>query len=207
MKQIASVITGLAAARPNSTGEPPSETGCAVLLPATEEQASASCAWMGPVATTMRPSAKRWLATAQNRMSWDLIDLGSDSLTTAIESLTDELDRLDAYYAPAPKDQIIKTLAGMASLFGAPTVEDIVIDLYVATLTRLPRQVFLVARDRLVMSHKYPNLPKPADFVEAGAEEQRRIDAVYRVISARLVTYRRALDRLHERISTAPTQE
>lgn len=92
---------------------------------------------------------------------------------------------------------IIKTLAGMGSLFGAPSPDSTALDLYVASLSRIPRQVFAYARDQLIAKHKYPNLPKPADFLEAGQPEQDRISAVYRVTSGRLSAYKRALSMLH----------
>lgn len=127
----------------------------------------------------------------------ELTSLGSSSLKEAVASLEVELERLDHLYRPASTITIIKTLAGMGSLFGAPPPDQVALDLYVASLSRLPRQVFAAARDKLVASHKYPNLPKPADFLEAGQPEQDRISAVYRVVSGRLSSYKRALSMLH----------
>lgn len=101
------------------------------------------------------------------------------------------------YCAPPSKEVIIKTLAGMAALFSAPPVDQLVIDLYIAALSRLPRTVFLEAREKLLLSHKWPRLPTPADFVEAGAAEQSRINAVNTVLTTRLYAYKRALEKLH----------
>lgn len=124
-------------------------------------------------------------------------------MTEAVESLKADLARLDQHFRPASKETIIRTLAGMGSLFGAPPPDEIGMDLYVAALSRLPRQVFALARETLVSSHRYPSLPKPVEFIEAGQPEQDRINAVYRVVQSRLLSYEAALRNLHERSKRA----
>lgn len=117
--------------------------------------------------------------------------------------MTADLARLDHHHRPASKETIIRTLAGMGSLFGAAPPDEIGMDLYVAALSRLPRQVFALARETLVSSHRYPSLPKPVEFIEAGQPEQDRINAVYQVVRARLLSYETALHSLHIRSNTA----
>lgn len=120
-------------------------------------------------------------------------------MTEAVSSLEAELTRLEHYTAPPTPEQIIKTLAAMATLFSAPPVDQTVIDLYIAALSRIPRPVFAAARDALVLSHKWPRLPTPADFVEAGESEAIRIRAVRTALVARIEAYKRASKILHTR--------
>lgn len=99
-----------------------------------------------------------------------------------IASIDKDLDRIAEWLQPPTKTSIIKTIEAMASMFQAPVPDEIGLDLYIMALARMPRPVFDKARVALVLSHKWPRLPLPADFVAAGQEEQERIDAVTTVL-------------------------
>jgi hypothetical protein len=124
-------------------------------------------------------STLQWLGTAYHQRQ-DGHTCGS--LQIVIAGIDADLIKLDEWMAPADKTSIIRTIEAMASLFQAPIPDQLGLDLYIMALARMPKPVFDFARNQLVLSHKWPRLPLPADFVAAAQEERERIEAVIAVL-------------------------
>lgn len=70
--------------------------------------------------------------------------------------------------APVPADRVVKALALMAELFGVevPTKEGM--HLYAFAVAAMTTIGFEQGVRRVMMTHKYPRLPLPAEIIEAG---------------------------------------
>ena len=135
----------------------------------------------------------QWLAMAMTKTPSELSALPSGLLNKAIDLLDGELAALERYAEPADKAAIIKTLGALASMLQAPVPDDTGLDLYVLALAKMPKPVFNAARNALVLSHRWPKLPLPADFIKAGEEDQKVIDTMRGVLSGARHRAERAL--------------
>jgi len=171
MKQIGSVITGLAKPSAEQTGVPAGATGSATL-PGSPRAPVLYPALKASVEPMLSALTKRWLATEYYKTTDQLIGHGSSLLQEVISTLDNDLATIEEAMRPAGKAEIIKTIEAMAALFQAPVPDGVGLDLYIMALARMPAPVFRAARNELVTTHKWPRLPLPADFVEAGKHEQ-----------------------------------
>ena len=110
-----------------------------------------------------------------------------------MSSIEADLDALSEYAAPVGRPTVIKTIGALASLFQVPVPDDIGLDLYVLALSKMPAPVFNAARNKLVLSHKWPRLPVPADFIAAGEEDQKKIEVMRLVLGSAHAFAERAL--------------
>lgn len=195
MKPIGSLTTGLAKALLEQTGEPAGATGSA-MLPSLQPLADQPPAWMGSHGAMLNGLTLQWLDTVKRTFALELSALGSDLLHQVIRSIDEDRDKLEALMQPASKASIIKTISGFASMLQVPVPDDAGLDLYIMALARLPQPVFNAARNKLVMTHKWARLPTPADFVEAGAEEQERLETLQLVLMSARRSASRALTAL-----------
>lgn len=178
MKQIGSVITGSAKLSAALTGEQAGATG-SETLPSLPPAPDLPTGWIGSARQMLSASTLRWLGTAYHQRQDGHT---SGSLQIVIAGIDRDLEALANWMQPSDKANIIKTIEAMASLFQAPVPDQIGLDLYIMALARMPRPVFDFARNQLVLTHKWPRIPLPADFVAAGQEEQDRIEAVIAVL-------------------------
>lgn len=70
-------------------------------------------------------------------------------------------------FEPATPVRIGKTLEGMAQVFRAALPEELGLRGYVHALQDLPAVAFDEAARSLIRTHRYPNLPLPAEFHQA----------------------------------------
>lgn len=92
-----------------------------------------------------------------------------NSLTTeeAKQSLTHALFQVRGAFAPASPQEITSALEVVAEVFRAPLPERQAFKLYVVVFQDLPAVAFKEACRQIVRTHKYPNLPLPAEFINA----------------------------------------
>jgi len=92
-----------------------------------------------------------------------------NSLTTeeAKQSLTNALAQVRGSFAPASPQEITSALEVVAEVFRAPLPEKQAFKLYVAVFQDIPAVAFKEACRQIVRTHKYPNLPLPAEFINA----------------------------------------
>ena len=83
------------------------------------------------------------------------------------QSLTHALALVRGAFAPASPQEITSSLEVVAEVFRAPLPEKQAFKLYVAVLQDLPALAFKEACRQIVRTHRYPNLPLPAEFIEA----------------------------------------
>lgn len=118
---------------------------------------------------------------------YDLSALPSDWLNKAVELISRDLDAVNEYASPVGKAGVLQTLSALASMLQAPLPDDTGLDLYILALAKMPTPVFNAARNKLVLVHRWPRLPLPADFIEHGKDDQQIIDTMRSVLaSARL---------------------
>lgn len=162
MRQISSSITGLEQANQSLTGKPHGETGSGALtLYGLEER----------YAVIPQP----WLKPIVDEQLSCLVSLVNmrrplpDSLTyeEAKQSLTLALARVRQAFEPATPQEITASLEVVAEVFRAPLPERQAFKLYVAVFQDIPAVAFKEACRQIVKTHRYPNLPLPAEFIEA----------------------------------------
>lgn len=139
----------------------------------------------------------RWLEENRHKLAHELTDHGRGSLTAAAALLAADLDTLERLTAPASDEAIIKTLTSMSEMFQVAVPEEQGLELYVAALRTLPRPAFVRARERLIVTHKWPRLPYPADFLEAGKETNDQLTTLIHVLTRAHNSCLRALEMLH----------
>ncbi len=103
-------------------------------------------------------------------------------MRAATNQLAEDLAKLEALGHPATDQEILKTLAALAALFQVAVPDQDGLELYVAALRKLPRPALREARDWLVLHHKWPRLPYPADFIEAGKDSADRLALYTKVV-------------------------
>jgi hypothetical protein len=143
----------------------------------------------------LKQSTLQWLGMALTKDLYDLSALPSDWLNKAINLIDGDLAAFEDYAAPADKPTIIRTLGALASMLQTPLPDETGLDLYVLALAKMPAPVFNAARNKLVLSHRWPRLPLPADFIEAGKEDQAIIDTMRSVLGSARLKAERALAR------------
>lgn len=126
---------------------------------------------------------------------YDLSALPSDWLSRAITLTSSELGVLEEYAGPVGKTGVIQTLSALASMLQAPLPDDTGLDLYILALAKMPTPVFNAARNKLVLTHRWPRLPLPADFIEAGKDDQAIIDTMRSLLASARLKAERALAR------------
>lgn len=152
---------------------------------------------MGDYARMLNASTVHWLAEHQAKLSMDLAALGSASLQAAIDTLTTDVLALDEIALPASDTTIIKTLSALADVFQVTVPDDLGLEMYVAALRCIPRPAFVRAREQLVLTHKWPRLPYPSEFIEAARPESERLASLRTVLVGMLDRCERALKMLH----------
>jgi hypothetical protein len=126
---------------------------------------------------------------------YELSALPSDWLNKAVDLLAKERDALDDYAGPTGKTGVIQTLSALASMLQAPLPDETGLDLYILALAKMPTPVFNAARNKLVLVHRWPRLPLPADFIEHGKDDQQIIDTMRSVLASARLKAERALAR------------
>lgn len=180
-----------------STGERAGETGSARRSEITQPSRAASPhGWMGSFEPIVSELTLRWLATNKNLLAHQLTDHGSSSLMQAADLLAADIDQLTKLQAPASEGAIARTLGAMAEMFQVQVPDQGGLDLYIAALKTMPRPAFIVAREKLIVTHKWPRLPYPADFIEAGRETADRLETVIHVLTRAHNSCLRALSML-----------
>ena len=92
------------------------------------------------------------------------------------------LRELKQYSEPSSDEEILVTLKALADTFQVEIPEADGLEMYVAALRSIPRPAFLRARELLVLRHKWPRLPYPADFIEAGADLAKHLDQIRSIL-------------------------
>jgi hypothetical protein len=68
-------------------------------------------------------------------------------------------------------EDISKRLIYLAAMLGAALPEQRAVAMQAEVLTEIPRDLFDIAFDKIIRSHKYPTMPTPGSFFEAIGEE------------------------------------
>lgn len=113
----------------------------------------------------------------------ELVALNSDSLKSLSLAATEAAEQYRQMAAPPTDEDILRTLQKMAEMFQVSVPSEDGLELYVAALRVLPRPAFVQARETLLRTHKWPRLPYPADFIEAGERGGRIIQAVENMVT------------------------
>lgn len=165
MKPLSSAITGLHLAVPSSIGMPLSETGSGALAPWGQRDPNLYVihppTWLQPIVTNSVAFLVTWVGMKRSLPLGYLQD-------SAASELHDALLGLRAMFEPATPTKIGKTLEGMAQIFRAALPEEVGLRGYIHALSDLPNVAFDEAARTLIKSHRYPNLPLPAEFITAG---------------------------------------
>lgn len=93
----------------------------------------------------------------------------------AKRSLTHALALVRGAFAPASPQEITSSLEVVAEVFRAPLPEKQAFKLYVAVFQDIPAVAFKEACRQIVRTHRYPNLPLPAEFIEAAKPITRQL--------------------------------
>lgn len=172
---------------PGKTGQQAGETGLSEPLVTTPTAALASrLEWTKEGRVILSASTRRWLeetkaAFKDMLMSQDYALLQrSDWLQEALTSIEFDIRGMIRLQHPPSDEEILSTLNAMAETFQVEVPEAVGLELYMAALRTLPRPAFVRARDVLVLQHKWPRLPYPADFIEHGDEVKERMKSVER---------------------------
>lgn len=88
-------------------------------------------------------------------------------------------------------EDIITTLAGIAETFQVTLPEDGGLEMYIAVLKSVPGHALAEARQAIIMKHKWPRLPYPAEILE----ETRAATGTLELARRSLVRARQALSR------------
>jgi hypothetical protein len=162
MQPISSKTTGLAMERSSSTGKQPGATGSGALTLPDLEQTYVIIPphWLSPIVNDQLS----YLVSSVN-MGRQLP--GSLTRDEAKQSLTHALALVRGAFAPASPQEITSSLEVVAEVFRAQLPEKQAFKLYVAVLQDLPAVAFKEACRQIVRTHRYPNLPLPAEFIEA----------------------------------------
>ncbi len=160
MQPISSKTTGLAMERPSSTGKRPGETGSVALTLPDLAQVHVLLPphWLKPIVDDQLSC----LVSLVNMRR--PIPVSSDE---AKQALTHALAQVRGAFAPASPQEITSSLEVVAEVFRAPLPERQAFKLYVAVFQDIPAVAFKEACRQIVRTHKYPNLPLPAEFIEA----------------------------------------
>lgn len=177
MRQINSVTIGLLEALPSSTGTQLGETGYAAL-PSTQSP--------GPQFLTPVPGYLTGILTESNRSLLASIKerkLPGDMARYAAEQqITTMIEQVQQLQEPVSPDRVVKSLAAMASMFGAELPDEIGLMMYVRALDGIPHAVFTAAIEQVTRTHKYPRLPLPADINAAAQPKIELLDAVEKML-------------------------
>ena len=167
MKPLSSVITGLPLAAPSSIGMLPSASGSGALVPWAQRDPALHVPpvppWLTPIVTSSVAYWATWLAMKRTLPP----DTSKEHLCA---TLHDAVLGVRQMHAPASPQKIGKTLEGMAQVFRAALPEDLGLRGYIHALQDLPAIAFDEAARALIRTHRYPNLPLPAEF-HAAAEK------------------------------------
>jgi hypothetical protein len=150
-------------------------------------------------AAASTPLSLHWLVRSAMLMSHELSRLPTASLMEGLADLEDLAASWRAVLRPASLEEIVSDLAVIAELMQAPVPQGEGMKLYLAALSTMPRPVWKEARKQVVMRHKWPRLPLPADFIEAGQAEAEALAAITNLIG-------RAVDKFTRALATAALQ-
>lgn len=77
--------------------------------------------------------------------------------------------------APASLEEVASALEAIAQVFRASLPEKTGLKIYISVLQDMPCAAFKEACREVVKTHKYPNMPLPAQFIEAGKPTEEKI--------------------------------
>ena len=132
-------------------------------------------------------------------MTTELSRLPSALLIEALVDLEDLAAHWQTVMQPASLDEMASDLTAIAEMMQAPVPSGDGMMLYLGALSTMPRPVWKEARNQVVMRHKWPRLPLPADFVEAGQAEADALATIGKLIV-------RAVDKFNRALATASVQ-
>lgn len=178
-KQIGSVTTGLPKVSLKQTGEQRGVIGYGDLssLPLPKQDVTPT-----ELQTIIDDSVKRLVTLAFTKrfqglkedtsISLDLIEQGERELTLALSAAQQALPLVT-------REKIADALRTFAEMLqcSVPTAEGL--KLYFYALQEMPYHKFQHACMSLIKTHKWPRLPLPADFIEAGKDARPDIDAFF----------------------------
>jgi len=162
MRQISSAITGSGQENQSQIGKPLGETGSGALtLYGLEERhAVIPQPWL-------RPIVDEQLSCLVSLVNMKKPLPNSLTYEEAKQSLTLALAQVRQAFEPASPQEITSSLEVVAEVFRAPLPERQAFKLYVAVFQDIPGIAFKEACRQIVKTHRYPNLPLPAEFIEA----------------------------------------
>lgn len=180
MKQIGSVITGLQKANPKQTGEQHGVIGYEDLSSLPMPRQSETPA---ELQTIIDDSVRRLinLAFAQTEyrgleqdksISSDLIERGAQELTLALSATQQALPLVT-------REKIADALRTFAEMLQCSVPMADGLKLYFYALQDMPYYKFQHACMSLIKTHKWPRLPLPADFIEAGKDGRPDLDVAF----------------------------
>lgn len=189
MKQIASGITGLPTAPSSSTGQPPTGTGYGELVPYGKRNPDLYVIvpqpWLNQTISESVASLTTWLM-----MRRTLPDGAEWSASRA--ELAAALDGVRRLLLPPTPQEVVLSLNAIASIFRAHLPEEEALRIYVSLFQEIPKAAFKEACRSLAKTHRYPNMPLPAEFFEASKEST----ATLRMWEDRIVRALARIDKL-----------
>ena len=91
-----------------------------------------------------------------------------------------------AALAPAAPAEIGRSIELLAHMFRCDTPEPDAMKLYVMALQTVGNEAMKQGIRQILTTHRYPNLPLPAEIIEAGGEKERILKVLLRRIDMAL---------------------
>jgi hypothetical protein len=102
------------------------------------------------------------------------------------------LDGVRRLLLPPTPQEVVLSLNAIASIFRAHLPEEEALRIYVSLFQEIPKAAFKEACRSLAKTHRYPNMPLPAEFFEASKEST----ATLRMWEDRIVRALARIDKL-----------
>lgn len=168
MKQIASVITGLPEVRPEPTGTQAIVTGSA-RPPALPRPQSLVCKDdpKDELPPLVRATVPESTARLIEYLRFSREPVPAHRRARAREVLLKLQADLQIYKPPSDPADVITSLELVAKTLQVELPDEDGLMVYAAILSELPIAVLKQAVIEVCKTHKYPSMPKPADFLEA----------------------------------------
>lgn len=176
MKQIGSVITGSAMAKPWSTGEQPGATGSGDQPRSNELAIAQQITLPAELKTIVPASALHWMTLPSDTMPWHLTHHSIEELQEASSALTHAQEGVERALPLVSKQKIADVIGSIAEMLQVTVPSEMGLKLYLHALKDMPAYKFEAAALSLIKTHKWPRLPLPADFIEAAKDQRQDIE-------------------------------
>jgi hypothetical protein len=164
MKQLGSAITGLEQASQWQTGQQHGGTGSDVAIPYQSRPLEQLVAIPQPWLLPTIDLSTSYLVSAVNIKNQLPSNMTKEQ---AIDQAEKAMGRLNVLCKPCTPETIANALAYVASVFRAPLPDEMGLKIYIGIFERVPAIAFQEGCRKICTTHKYPNMPLPADLLDA----------------------------------------